>query len=76
MEPRYFLTLRCCGAVYEASADYAGEIKQSGAIDLARLKKASGGFGGNYDDFYKTCPQCGKAFDKSFAYCPYCGKKF
>jgi DNA-directed RNA polymerase subunit RPC12/RpoP len=71
---RYFLRLRCCGAVYEAPADYAKQLKDADSIDFSRLQKVSSGFGG-YEDFWAVCPKCGKSFDKSFAYCPYCGTK-
>jgi uncharacterized C2H2 Zn-finger protein len=72
---RYFLKLRCCGAVYEAPEDYAKELKAGGTVDFSRLKKVSGGFGGDYGDFYARCPSCGRTFDKSYSFCPYCGTK-
>jgi hypothetical protein len=71
---RYYLKLRCCDAVYEAPSDYVQELKDSSFVDFTRMQKVSGGFGGTYDDFFKTCAFCGKTFDKSFSYCPHCGK--
>jgi predicted RNA-binding Zn-ribbon protein involved in translation (DUF1610 family) len=71
---RYFIKLRCCGALYEVPADYAEALKNEDYIDFSRLKKVSGGFGG-YNDFFAVCASCGKSFDKSFPYCPYCGAK-
>lgn len=72
---RYFVRMRCCGAVYEAPAEYAKELKEGASLDFSRLKKVSGGFGTDWDNVYARCPGCGKAYDRSFAYCPYCGRK-
>lgn len=71
---RYYLRLRCCGAVYDVPEDYAKELKSTETIDFSRLKKTSGGFGGDYSDFVR-CTACGRTFDKSYSSCPYCGKK-
>jgi DNA-directed RNA polymerase subunit RPC12/RpoP len=71
---RYFIKLRCCGAMYEAPADYAEILKNEEHIDFSRLKKVSGGFGG-FNDYLAVCRSCGKSFDKSFPHCPYCGAK-
>ncbi len=71
---RYYVKLRCCGALYEADADYARQLKTADTIDFSRLKKVSGGFS-RFDDMFKACPNCGKSYDASFAYCPYCGTK-
>ena len=68
----FFVKLRCCGAVYEADAAYAEQLKTAADIDFARLKKISGGFGG---DMFAHCSRCGAEFDASFAYCPHCGAK-
>lgn len=70
----YFVKLRCCGALYEADAAYAQELKTAVGIDFSRLKKISGGFGG-FGDMFAHCPRCGADFDASFAYCPHCGAK-
>ena len=72
---QYLITLRCCGAVYEADPEYARELMNGHAIDFSRLKKVSSGFGGFYQDTDTACPRCGRTFDKSFAYCPHCGHK-
>lgn len=71
---RYFVRLRCCGALYEVPAGCADILKHSDTIDFSQLKKASGGFD-DFNSFYAVCPNCGKRFDKSFPYCPYCGAK-
>lgn len=71
---RYFIKLRCCGALYEADAEYAQQLRTADQIDFSRLRKASSGFG-RFDDMFATCPRCGKSFDSSFTYCPYCGAK-
>lgn len=71
---RCFLKYRCCGAVYEAEAGYAKELKNSSVIDSSRIKKIY-----CYNEqYYETsikCQNCGSVFDKSFPYCPYCGTK-
>ncbi len=77
---RYYVKLRCCGALYAAPEDYAKQLKTADDIDFSRLKKVSGGFGGfeapppGGGSAYE-CPRCGKSVDKSFPYCPYCGAK-
>ncbi len=71
---KYFVKLRCCGALYEAPEEYAKRHKDEDTIDFTRLKKVHQGFGG-FNDFYAACRNCGKSFDKSFTYCPYCGEK-
>ncbi len=70
----FFVKLRCCGAIYEADAAYAQELKTAAGIDFSRLKKISGGFGG-FEDMFAHCSRCGAEFDASFAYCPHCGAK-
>lgn len=73
---RYFVTLHCCGVVYEADADYAQILKGASDIDFSRLKKISGGFGdafGGFDD--AVCTHCGARIDPGFAWCPHCGTK-
>jgi hypothetical protein len=71
---RYFIKLRCCGALYEVPADYAEILKREDYIDFSKLKKVSSGFN-EFNSFYATCGSCGKRFDRSFPYCPYCGAK-
>jgi len=70
----YYVKLRCCGALYEADAAYAEQLKTASPIDFSRLKKISSGFGG-FDDMFARCANCGETFDASFAYCPHCGAK-
>jgi len=70
----YYVKLRCCGALYEADAAYAEQLKTAAAIDFSRLKKISSGFGG-FDDIFTRCENCGATFDASFAFCPHCGTK-
>ncbi|MFA5676366.1 MAG: zinc ribbon domain-containing protein, partial [Christensenellales bacterium] len=43
---RYFIKTRCCGAVYEADADYANILLNASDIDFSRLNKIKEGFGG------------------------------
>ena len=69
---RYFVRLRCCGALYEAPKEYAQVLKSADTVDFSKLEKVSGGFNESY---YAVCPNCGGRFDKSFPYCPYCGAK-
>jgi len=70
----YFVNLRCCGAVYEADAAYAGELKNAENIDFNRLTLVSGGFSG-FESRDAVCPNCGRSFEFSFAFCPHCGTK-
>ncbi len=74
---RYYVKLRCCGAVYEADADYAQILISAADIDFSRLKKVSGGFGGmgEFSSFYDKCQNCGARIDASFSWCPHCGAK-
>lgn len=71
---RYFVKLRCCGALYEAPSGYADALKNEDRIDFSKLKRVSDGFG-EFGGFYAVCRYCGKRFDKSFPHCPYCGAK-
>ncbi len=70
----YFVKLRCCGAVYEADAAYAEQLKADGEIDFGRMKLITSGFGG-FEDRFVRCSRCGAEYDTSFAYCPHCGAK-
>jgi hypothetical protein len=70
---RWYVRVRCCGAVYEADSEYAKQLEAGAALDFSRLKKVRSGFGGG--EYYATCTHCGSAFDPSFAYCPHCGTK-
>lgn len=73
----YYIKMRCCGAVYEADADYANILRNASDIDFSRLKKVSGGMGG-FDDFsffYDKCQNCGARIESDFAWCPHCGEK-
>ncbi|MGI5849436.1 MAG: zinc ribbon domain-containing protein [Christensenellales bacterium] len=72
---RYFIRLRCCGAVYKAEIEYGRQLIDDPVINFSRLKKVSSGFGGFYHDYFATCPCCGKSFDRSYPFCPYCGTK-
>jgi DNA-directed RNA polymerase subunit RPC12/RpoP len=69
---RWTVRVRGCGAVYEADAGYGRQMEAGADLDFSRLRKVSGGFGG---EFYATCAHCGRAFDPGFAYCPHCGTK-
>ena len=74
---RYYVKLRCCGAVYEADAAYAEDLKTASDIDFSRLKLVSSGFG-RFSDFETrdaVCPSCGRNYDDSFAFCPHCGAR-
>ena len=71
---RYLLTMRCCGAVYEADKDYARVLQDTEKIDFSRLKKVSDGFSG-FHSFYAKCQNCGKNIDCGFSWCPHCGAK-
>jgi RNA polymerase subunit RPABC4/transcription elongation factor Spt4 len=73
----YYVKLRCCGAVYEADAAYADELKTASDIDFSRLILVSSGFG-RFSDFETrdtACTNCGRSYDASFAYCPHCGAR-
>ena len=72
---RYLVTMRCCGAVYEADAAYAQMLKNASDIDFSRLKKISGGFGDAYGGSGAVCTHCGARIDSGFAWCPHCGTK-
>ena len=74
---RYYVKLRCCGAIYEADAAYAEQLKTASDIDFTRLKRISSGFS-RFADFESpdtVCPNCGRSYDPSFAFCPHCGTK-
>ncbi len=74
---KYFIKLRCCGAVYEVPEEYAQQLRETATIDFSRLKKVSSGFGafGGFEDTYARCKNCGRTFDNSYSYCPHCGTK-
>jgi|AGTN01.2.fsa_nt_gi hypothetical protein len=74
---RCFIKLRCCGAVYEAEADYARRLRTSESIDFSRLKVVSGGWGGfaGFESRDTVCASCGRSCGAGFAFCPHCGTK-
>jgi len=73
----YFVKLRCCGAVYEADAEYAKTLETSDNIDFSRLHLVTSGFGAfhGYERPDVLCPHCGRSYDNRFAFCPHCGTK-
>jgi len=71
---RFFVTLRCCGALYEADPAYAERLKTSDSVDFSRLSKVYGGFSG-YNGVFARCRNCGAEFDARFSFCPHCGAK-
>lgn len=73
----FFIKLRCCGAVYEADAETAQQLKTSDDIDFTRLKLVSSGFGGftGFESRDIICQNCSRSYDGSFAFCPHCGTK-
>ncbi len=73
----YYIKLRCCGALYEADAEYGKQLETSDSVDFSRLTLVSSGFGAFYGNQTADtrCPNCGRTYDNSFAYCPHCGTK-
>lgn len=73
----FYIKLRCCGAIYEADAAYAEQLKTADTIDFTRLKLVSSGFGtfAGFESADTFCPNCSRSYDSSFAFCPHCGTK-
>jgi predicted amidophosphoribosyltransferase len=73
----YFVKLRCCGAVYEADAEYASVLKETETIDFTRLKRIRSSFSqfSGFDSTDTVCPNCHRSYDAGFAFCPHCGTK-
>ena len=64
---KYYVRLRCCGALYEAAPEYASDLKTAANIDFEKLSKIG--------PAVNTCPHCGNPVDPGFSFCPRCGEK-
>jgi RNA polymerase subunit RPABC4/transcription elongation factor Spt4 len=75
---RYFVRMRCCGAVYELDPETGRRIARGEEVTLTpedlHGPVSAGGFGAGAPRH--RCPRCGYETNEDFEYCPKCGTRF
>lgn len=69
---RYYVEMRCCGAVYALDAQVGARIARGERAEIlpGHLTRVSAGARGA-----GSCPNCGYAAQADFEFCPKCGRR-
>jgi RNA polymerase subunit RPABC4/transcription elongation factor Spt4 len=77
---RYFVRMRCCGAVYELDPEIGRRMARGEEVSLTpgdlQGPVSTGGTGDVYRAPRHRCANCGYETDEDFEYCPKCGTPF
>ena len=79
---RYYVTMHCCGAVYELDPETgkriaSGESPEITEKDFVPVGESGWGFAGSDNANIaeiKRCENCGFTTEEDYDYCPRCGK--